>query len=318
MQNRKLNSLIKRKRKGDLVGLHNKDYLRFKELVEDHLLYFLPEVDHKSITLYESMTYSLKAGGKRLRPVQLLAACDFCGGDEKLALPYACAIEYIHTYSLIHDDLPAMDNDDLRRGMPTNHKVFGDAIAILAGDGLLTSAFEAMNKDMLLYFDNTEKLKRRIRAVYEISKGAGCRGMIAGQVADIEAENKKCTKEILDYIHLNKTAAMIKAAVRAGAHLGGADKKTLADLDDYAENIGLAFQIVDDILDISGDEEKLGKKIGSDQANQKATYPCRYGLEESKEKALELTENAKNAMEAYYDNAEFFIKLADELARRIK
>ncbi len=298
--------------------MQDKEYQRYKELVEDHILYFLPEVDHKSITLNESMAYSLKAGGKKLRSVLLLASCEFCGGDEKTALPYACAIEYIHTYSLIHDDLPAMDNDDLRRGIPTNHKVFGEAIAVLAGDGLLTSAFEAMNKDLLLYFDNMELLKRRVRAVYEISKGAGCRGMIAGQVADIEAENKQCTKEILDYIHLNKTAALIKAAVRAGAYLGGTDIKTLEDLDEYAENIGLAFQIVDDILDVSGDEEQLGKKIGSDQTNQKATYPCRYGLEESREKARELTENAKKAMEPYYDNAEFFIKLADDLASRIK
>jgi len=298
--------------------MQNKEYLRLKELVEDHLLYFLPEVDHKSITLFESMSYSLNAGGKMLRPVLLLASCEFCGGDVKLALPYACAIEYIHTYSLIHDDLPAIDNDDLRRGVPTNHKMFGEAMAILAGDGLLTSAFEAMNKDMLLYFDNTDLLKRRIRAVYEITKGAGCRGMIAGQVADIEAENKQCTKEILDYIHLNKTAALIKAAVKAGAYLGGADKKTLEDLDEYSENIGLAFQIVDDILDINGDVEKLGKKTGSDQANKKATYPCRYGLQESIDKAFELTENAKKAMEPYYDNAEFFIKIADELAHRIR
>ncbi|HWQ79267.1 MAG TPA: farnesyl diphosphate synthase [Anaerovoracaceae bacterium] len=298
--------------------MQNKEYKRFKKLVEEHLLYFLPEIDHKSITLYESMIYSLKAGGKKLRSVLLLAACEFCGGDEKLALPYACAIEYIHTYSLIHDDLPAMDNDDLRRGIPTNHKVFGDAAAILAGDGLLTSAFEAMNKDMLLYLDNVDLLKRRVRAVYEIAKGAGCRGMIAGQIADIEAENKQCTKEILDYIHLNKTAALIKAAVRAGAHLGGADKKTLEDLDEYAENIGLAFQIVDDILDVSGDEELIGKSVGSDEAKKKATYPCRYGLEESKIKARELTDNAKNAMGPYYDNAEFFIKLADELAQRVK
>lgn len=298
--------------------MQNKEYLRFKALVEEHLLYFLPEIDHKSITLYESMSYSLKAGGKRLRPVLLLAACDFCGGDEKLALPYACAIEYIHTYSLIHDDLPAMDNDDLRRGIPTNHKVYGEAAAILAGDGLLTSAFEAMNKDILLYFDNIEKLKRRVRAVYEISKGAGCRGMIAGQIADMEAENKQCTKEILDYIHLNKTAALIKAAVRAGAHLGGADKKTLDDLDEYAENLGLAFQILDDILDVSGNEEEIGKKTGSDLAKKKATYPCRYGLEESKVKVREFTENAKKAMEPYYDNAEFFIILADELADRIR
>ncbi len=298
--------------------MQNGEYLRLKEMVEEHLLYFLPEVDHKSFTLHEAMTYSLNAGGKRLRPVILLAACDFCGGDEKLALPYACAIEYIHTYSLIHDDLPSLDNDDLRRGEPTNHKVFGEAMAILAGDGLLTSAFEAMNKDMLLYFDNIELLKRRVRAIYEISKGAGCRGMIAGQVADIEAENKQCTKEILDYIHLNKTAAIIKSAIKAGAYLGGADANTLKNMEEYAENIGLAFQIVDDILDVSGNQELLGKSIGSDASNQKATYPCRYGLEESREKVFALTQNAKKALEEYYDNAEFFILLADELAYRIK
>lgn len=298
--------------------MQNEEYLRLKGLMEEHVLYFLPEVDRKSYTLYEAMAYSLNAGGKMLRPVLLLAACGFCGGDEKLALPYACAIEYIHTYSLIHDDLPAMDNDDLRRGIPTNHKVFGEAVAILAGDGLLTSAFEAMNKDMLLYLDNMEKLKRRVRAVYEISKGAGCRGMIAGQIADIEAENKECTKEILDYIHLNKTAALIKAAIRAGAHLGGADKETLDNLDEYAENIGLAFQIMDDVLDLSGDEELLGKKTGSDKSKMKATYPCRYGLPESIDKIKELTDNAKRAIEPYYDNAEFFVKLADELADRVR
>jgi geranylgeranyl diphosphate synthase type II len=297
--------------------MKNKEYNRYKKLVEEHLLYFLPEVDHKSITLYESMAYSLKAGGKKLRSVLLLAACEFCGGDVKLALPYACSIEYIHTYSLIHDDLPAMDNDDLRRGIPTNHKVFGDAAAILAGDGLLTSAFEAMTKDMLLYFDNPELLKRRVRAIYEIAKGAGCRGMVAGQIADIEAENRQCTKEILDYIHLNKTAALIEAAVRAGAHLGGADKKALEDLDEYAENLGLAFQVVDDILDVSGNAEQMGKSVGADEARKKATYPCRYGLEESKAKVKELTENAKKAMGPYYDNAEFFIKLADDLAQRV-
>lgn len=294
------------------------EYLRLKKLVEDHILYFLPEVEPNSNIISESMIYSLDAGGKKLRSILLLATCDFCGGDEKSALPYACAIEYIHTYSLIHDDLPAMDDDDLRRGVPTNHKVFGEAIAILAGDGLLTSAFEAMNKDMLLYLDNVEKLKRRVRAIYEISKGAGCRGMVAGQVADIEAENKECTKELLDYIHLNKTSALIKAAVRAGAHLGGADKEIMERLDEYAENIGLAFQIMDDILDFNGDEEQIGKKIGSDKAKKKATYPNSYGLQESYDKIRELTELAKQSMVPYYDNAKFFIMLADKLADRIK
>ncbi|WP_027398582.1 polyprenyl synthetase family protein [Anaerovorax odorimutans] len=296
----------------------DKEFLRLKDIIEDHILDFLPEVDHKSITLYDAMKYSLKANGKRVRPVLLLAACNFSGGNERLALPYACAIEYIHTYSLIHDDLPAMDNDDLRRGIPTNHKVFGEAIAILAGDGLLTSAFEAMNKDMLLYFDNIDKLKSRIKAVYEISKGSGCRGMIAGQIADIEAEGKQCSTEMLDYIHLNKTSALISSAVKAGAHLGGADKDMLHDLDEYAENLGLAFQICDDILDIEGKEEDMGKKIGADKEKNKSTYPSLYGLENSKLRVKELTSNAIAVMEPYYDNAEFFVNIAEELAVRIK
>lgn len=298
--------------------MNNMEYLKFKDLVEEHLLSFLPEIDSKSITLYEAMRYSLTAGGKLLRPTLLLAACDFCNGQIKQALPYACAIEYIHTYSLIHDDLPAMDNDDLRRGIPTNHKIFGEGIAILAGDGLLTSAFEAMNKDMLLYFDNIELLKRRVRAANEISKGAGCRGMIAGQIADLEAENKQCTKELLYYIHLNKTASLLTSAVRAGAFIAGADEKTLSDLTDYAENLGLAFQIVDDILDIEGDEIQLGKKTGGDAAMNKSTFPCMYGKEESKLKVIELTNNAIKVMEPYYDNAEVFVELAKDLAVRIK
>lgn len=294
------------------------EYNRWRDLVDEHLLSFLPEVDHKSITLYEAMSYSLHGGGKLLRPVLLIAACDFCGGDEKLALPYACAVEYIHTYSLIHDDLPAMDDDDLRRGRPTNHKVFGEGVAILAGDGLLSSAFEAMNKDLLLYFDNTDMLKRRIRAVYELSKGAGCRGMIAGQIADMETENRQCSRELLSYIHVNKTAALIIAAVRAGAYLAGADQEKLARLSEYAECVGLAFQIVDDLLDIIGDSEKLGKRTGADLAKKKSTYPSIYGIEDSKLRVKELTENAKRVMEPYYDNAEFFTALADELAVRVK
>lgn len=298
--------------------MDNTDLNLYKNLIEEHILDFLPEVDHKSYTVYESMRYSLAAGGKRIRPILLLAACDFAGGDVKNALPYACAVEYIHTYSLIHDDLPAMDNDDLRRGIPTNHRVFGEAMAILAGDGLLTSAFEAMNKDMLLYFDNETNLKRRVKASYELAKGAGCRGMVAGQAADIEAENKQCSREMLDYIHINKTGALIVAAVRAGAHLGGADKKMLEDLTDYAEVLGLAFQIGDDILDVEGTESVMGKKANVDKNKNKSTYPCCYGLEESRKRLMELTETAKEIMAPYYDEAEFFNKLAEELAVRVK
>lgn len=169
--------------------MEERSFDEYKELVDQHLMDFIPNIDNKSISLYESMKYSLTAGGKRLRPVLLLAACEFAGGNIKEAIPYACAIEYIHTYSLIHDDLPAMDNDDLRRGLPTNHKVYGDAIAILAGDGLLNCAFEAISKDMMLFYDSPEKIRKRVNAAYEIAKGAGVRGMVAGQVSDIEAEN---------------------------------------------------------------------------------------------------------------------------------
>ncbi|MCI7303874.1 MAG: farnesyl diphosphate synthase [Clostridiales Family XIII bacterium] len=291
---------------------------RYKELIEEHILDFLPDIDHKSITLYESMKYSLSAGGKRIRPMLLLAAAEFTGCKLEAAIPYACAVEYMHTYSLIHDDLPAMDDDQLRRGVPTNHIIYGEAMAILAGDGLQSAAYEAMNKDMLLYFDDPDKLKKRIRASYEIAKGSGCRGMVAGQVADIESEDKACSREMLDYIHLTKTAALIVAAVRAGAQMGGADAETLNNLTIYAENLGLAFQIADDILDVVGSEKEMEKKAGVDQVKKKSTYPSLYGLEASKAKLMELTDNAIEALSSYYDNAEFFTKLATDLAVRGK
>jgi geranylgeranyl diphosphate synthase type II len=294
------------------------EYFRYKDLIETHLTDFLPEVDHKSIMLYDAMCYSLKSGGKRIRPVLLLAACEFAGGDVSLALPYACAIEYIHTYSLIHDDLPAMDDDDLRRGFPTNHKVYGEGVAILAGDGLLTSAFEAMNKDMLIYFDDTEKLKRRVCASCEIARGAGCRGMVAGQTADVEAEHRHVSGDLLDYIHLNKTAALIVAAVKAGAYIGGADRDMMVNLEDYAENLGLAFQIADDILDVAGDEAETGKKTGSDRSHEKPAYPALYGLEKSKRRLQELTKGAIHVLEPYYDNAELFVQMAEILVKRTK
>ena len=289
----------------------------YKALFEDHLLDFIPDIDQKSITLYDSMKYSLSAGGKRIRPVLLMAACEFCGGTAEEALPYACAIEYIHTYSLIHDDLPCMDDDELRRGQPTNHMIYGDGVATLAGDGLQSAAYEAMQRDMLLYFDNFDALKSRIRAAYEIVKGAGVTGMVAGQIADVEAENKKCSKELLDYIHITKTADMIVGAVRAGARLGSCSDEELDNLTTFAENLGLAFQVCDDILDIEGDQELLGKEVGHDEANCKATYPALYGLEESKKKLRELTDAAKEALADYYDNAELFNELAEMLASRV-
>lgn len=296
----------------------DRTYDEYKNLVDEHLLDFLPNVDNKSISLYESMKYSLTAGGKRLRPVLLLAACEFAGGDIYEAMPYACAMEYIHTYSLIHDDLPAMDNDDLRRGLPTNHKVYGEALAILAGDGLLTSAFEAINKDMMLYFDEPEKMTRRIKAAYEIAKGAGCRGMVAGQVSDIEGENMQYSNEMLEYIHINKTGALIKSAVRAGLYLGNPTGQMLSDLEKYSENLGLAYQIADDILDVVGNPEELGKATGSDQKKHKNTYTSINGMEASVNRLKELTDNAVEALAPYYDNAEFFRNLVLELAERKK
>lgn len=296
----------------------DRSYNEYKEIIDSHLLDFLPNIDNKSISLYEAMKYSLTAGGKRLRPVLLLAACEFAGGDITEAIPYACAMEYIHTYSLIHDDLPAMDDDDLRRGQPTNHKVYGEALAILAGDGLLTTAFEAINKDMMLYFDEPEKLRKRINAAYEIAKGAGCRGMVAGQVSDIEAETTDCSNAMMEYIHLNKTAALIKSAIKAGIYLGNPTSDILTQLEKYAENLGLAYQIADDILDVIGNPDELGKGIGSDKKKNKTTYTTVNGLEAAQERLEQLTDNAVEAIAEYYDNAEFFRDLVLELKDRRK
>ena len=293
-----------------------RSYQDYKEIIDAHLLDFIPNIDNKSISLYEAMKYSLTAGGKRLRPILLLAACEFAGGDINEAIPYACAVEYIHTYSLIHDDLPAMDNDDLRRGLPTNHKIYGDALAILAGDGLLTTAFEAINKDMMMYFDNPEKMRKRISASFEIAKGAGCKGMVAGQVSDIEAETNDCSNEMLEYIHINKTAALIKSAIKAGLYLGSPSSDMLSQLDKYAENLGLAYQIADDILDVIGNPEELGKETGSDKKKNKTTYTSINGLEAAQDRLEQLTENAVEAIADYYDNAEFFRDLVLELKDR--
>ena len=294
----------------------DRHYEDYKKIIDEHLLDFIPNIDNKSISLYESMKYSLTAGGKRIRPVLLLAACDFAGGDIREALPYACAMEYIHTYSMIHDDLPAMDNDDLRRGLPTNHKVYGEALAILAGDGLLTSAFEAMNKDLMLYFDDAEKMAKRIRAINAIAKGDGCRGMVAGQVSDIEGESNEYSNEMLEYIHINKTGALIIAAIKAGLYLGNPSKDMLSNLDIYSENLGLAYQIADDILDEIGDPKELGKSIGSDKKQHKNTYTSLNGLDAAFARLKQLTDDALEAIAPYYDNAEFFRDLALQLKTR--
>ena len=297
--------------------MNSPEFNRLRNLVNEHILDFMPVIDQKCSTLYESMRYSLTAGGKRIRPVLMMAAALMCKEKEEFVLPFACAAEYIQTYSLIHDDLPAMDNDDYRRGMLTNHKVYGEDIAILAGDGLLSAAYEVMTKHMLLFLDDPERLKRLAKAAFEISKGTGVRGMVAGQVADVENEGKACSEDMLTFIHANKTAAFIKSVTLAGGYLGGADEQLQSDLRIYGEHLGLAFQIVDDILDVIGDEKELGKKTHVDAELNKATYPALYGLETSIDLAMGHLAKARDAMEKYYDEAEVFNCVIDFLESEI-
>ncbi len=291
-------------------------YQEYLDIIEDSLTDYLPRIDEKSKTLRNAMEYSLTAGGKRLRPVLLLSSAEFAGIDSRAALPYALAIEFIHTYSLIHDDLPAMDDDELRRGKPTNHKVFGEAMAILAGDGLLNSAFEIMSKDLMMHFDNKEALIRRIKAMHVIAKAAGVQGMIGGQATDVENESVEVSSDTLEYIHHNKTAALIVAAVKAGLYLGDAKDDMIYKMVSYAENLGLAFQIADDILDVKGNSESLGKTPGKDSKDGKNTYVSMYGLKEAEERLKNVTAKAVDSIASYYDNAEFFRNLVIELGER--
>ncbi|HBF5724605.1 TPA: polyprenyl synthetase family protein [Clostridioides difficile] len=281
-------------------------------LVEKVLKEYMPKEEGYQKTVIEAMNYSLSAGGKRLRPILTLEACKIVGGNEDEAIPFAIAIEMIHTYSLIHDDLPALDNDDLRRGRPTNHKVYGEAMGILAGDALLNYAFEVMLAGSI----NKENPEKYLKAINEIAKGAGIYGMIGGQVVDVESENKQIEKEKLDYIHMNKTAAMMVGCMRAGATIGGANSEQMEEITKYAKNIGLSFQIVDDILDIVGDEAKLGKKVGSDIENHKSTYPSLLGLDKSKEIAHNLIDEAKKSIEKLSDDVDFLKGLAEYIIDR--
>lgn len=289
----------------------------YKDYVEEHLTDQFPDADPEAAELFESMFYSLNAGGKRLRPVLLLASCELAGGNISHALPYACAMEYIHTYSLIHDDLPAMDNDDLRRGKPTNHVVFGPGMATLAGDGLLSAAFEVMSADLAARASVGWDLKPYIQAEFEIAEGAGVRGMVAGQTADIKAEREGADQGLLHYIHMNKTAALIKAAVRAGLYIGEASDEMIEDMTVYAEDLGIAFQIADDILDVKSTTEELGKPVGSDEENDKLTYVSMNGLEASETELHRLTAEACSAA-APYDDEAFFRGLALDLEKRTK
>lgn len=280
--------------------------------IEEKIESYLPKEEGYQKTIFEAMNYSLRAGGKRLRPILLMEAYKICQGQGEDFVPYSVAMEMIHTYSLIHDDLPALDNDDLRRGKPTNHIVFGEAMAILAGDALLNTAYETMLNAAFKH----SRPEISLRAAYEISRGAGIYGMIGGQVVDVESEDKKIDKDKLDYIHMNKTAAMIVGSVRAGAILAGIDEDRLESLTKYAENIGLAFQIVDDILDIEGDEKLLGKRVGSDLDNDKSTYPSLLGIDASKKIVENLIEEAKTSLEVFASDAEFMNALADFIRDR--
>ncbi|QEK12155.1 polyprenyl synthetase family protein [Crassaminicella thermophila] len=283
------------------------------DIIDKALDKYLPKETSPQNLIFDAMRYSVFAGGKRLRPILMTAASEFVGGKIDDILPFACAIEMIHTYSLIHDDLPAMDNDDYRRGKLTNHKVYGEGIAILAGDGLLNYAFELMIKDAL---EDNKNLQRKILAMKEIASASGIYGMIGGQVVDLISESKKIDADTLDYIHNNKTAALIVASIRAGAIIGGADEELLKCLTEFAKNVGLGFQITDDILDIVGDEKKLGKKVGSDIDNQKATYPSIHGLDVSIKKVNELFNKSVKSIERFGEKAEFFIQLSDYLVKR--
>ena len=272
-----------------------------KEVIDKALERYLPKPAGPEGKVIEAMRYSVSAGGKRVRPILLMAACDAVGGDSKELLPAACALECVHTYSLIHDDLPAMDDDDLRRGKPTCHKVFGEAIAILAGDGLLTYAFELMTHDDLLKNCGSDLVTK---AIYIFSKAAGVSGMVGGQTADVLFEGKPVDAETLAYIHSHKTGALIRASVEMGAILGRGDQNQIERLSSFGTALGLAFQVIDDLLDVVGDEEKLGKPVGSDIKNKKATYPALFGIEETRKRANELKEQALSALSNFGEEAE--------------
>jgi len=254
---------------------------------------YLPKASTKPATLHKAMRYSLFAGGKRLRPILCLAAAEACGGKIKNALPLACALECIHTYSLVHDDLPSMDNDDFRRGRPTCHKVFGDGIAILAGDALLTIAFEIVSSARPVPRYNMSILLR------EIAVAAGSQKLIAGQVADLEAEGRNVKRDELRFIHENKTAAILKTSVRLGAMSANADAKKLRAITQFGHGLGLAFQVIDDILDLTQTSEILGKSAGKDVTAKKATYPAVIGLEKSRAEARRLTRQADDALSVF-------------------
>jgi geranylgeranyl diphosphate synthase, type II len=293
------------------IAFDLKTYLEIKtDAVNRALDLFLPKEIVKPATIHKAMRYSLFAGGKRMRPALCLAAAEACGGNDEDALPLACAVECIHTYSLIHDDLPAMDNDDYRRGKLTNHKVFGEGIAILAGDALLTQAFEiaAKCKGWPRYSHQ--------QILLELTHAAGSRYLIAGQVADLEGEGKKLSAAELRYIHERKTSALLGCSARLGGMSANCSAAQLKALTDFGQNVGLAFQIIDDILDITQTSEQLGKTAGKDTTAQKATYPSIVGLEKSRKIARELTRRAFASLRVFRGKAQALEALATHLLHR--
>lgn len=280
--------------------------MNYLDEINSALKEYLPTADD---VVSQAMRYSVENGGKRIRPALLLEFCRVCGGNYKKAVPFACALEMIHTYSLIHDDLPCMDNDDFRRGKPSCHIAFGEEYALLAGDALLTLAFETAMKSNL-------SAEITVRAAKELAKAAGVMGMVGGQVLDLQNEGKKVGVSDLQKTDELKTGELIRAACVLGCVCAGADDKKIAAAEKYAHDIGIAFQIVDDILDVTSDEETLGKPIGSDEENQKSTYVSLLGIEKSRKTAEELTLNAQKALDAFDGDVSSLKDFAEKLKNR--
>lgn len=291
---------------------------RMKEyisLIDNELDRILPLEELAQKKIIEAMRYSLMDGGKRIRPILALEFCYALGGDIDLVLPFACSVEMIHAYSLIHDDLPCMDDDDMRRGKPSNHKVYGEALAILAGDALLTLAFENPIKSLK---DKNISSDTILRAMLELSNAAGYRGMIGGQVIDLENEGKNSDVSILKEMDRLKTGSLIACAAKIGCIIAEKNNKILEAANEYASNIGLAFQIMDDILDATASEEELGKPVGSDCANVKSTYISKLGVERARMIVNDLTQKAKSSIDFIEDKKEGLIEIAEFLANRKK
>ncbi|MGV4319733.1 polyprenyl synthetase family protein [Bacillus mojavensis] len=282
-----------------------------KKAVEEQLFVYTESLNIPD-SLKKSMLYSLEAGGKRLRPLIVLAVLNAYGKSEKDGIPVGCAVEMIHTYSLIHDDLPCMDDDDLRRGKPTNHKVFGEATAVLAGDGLLTESFKLITS----HVSDEVSAEKRLRLVNELISAAGTEGMVGGQIADMEAENRQVTLEELESIHERKTAKLLGFGVIAGAILADAPEEEIETLRAFSSHIGIGFQIRDDILDVEGSEEKIGKRVGSDTTNEKSTYPSLLSLEGAKKKLDGHIEEAKRLIGGLSLQKDLLYELCDLIAAR--